>query len=172
METDGLSVQGETPPQAIALEELHPHQREAVSLVEEILQSARLEANIVVRSIQDSYLSVEMLGTDIQATFGRNGQGLDALQLLCNTILSYRGEHNLRLMLDAEGYRFRRAETLRQRALDLAIEVKGSNREAEIGPLPPHERRLIHTALADDPDISTYSEGEEPYRKIVISPRH
>jgi spoIIIJ-associated protein len=98
------------------------------------------------------------------------GQGLDALQLLCNMILPRHMETDVRLMLDAEGYRGRRAESLRQRAVDLAKEVKERNQEAELEPLPAHERRIIHAALSDDPDVSTYSEGDEPHRRIVISP--
>jgi spoIIIJ-associated protein len=98
------------------------------------------------------------------------GQGLDALQMLFNMILPRGATSDVRLMLDAEGYRERRANSLRQRALDLAAEVKERNQEAELEPLPSHERRIIHSALSEDPAVSTYSEGDEPYRRVVISP--
>ena len=99
------------------------------------------------------------------------GQALDALQLLANNILARRTDTDVRMILDADGYRERRAEALRARAREIAKEVKQRNEEAELEPLPPHERRIIHTALADDPDIRTYSEGDEPGRRVVISPR-
>lgn len=149
---------------------LNPDQQRALTLVQEICAASGLDARAVVRSAQRPYLNIELLGSDIRATFGRMGQSLDALQLLCNMILPRHAETDVRLMLDAEGYRERRAETLRQRAMDLAREVKERNQEAELEPLPAHERRIIHAALAEDPSISTYSEGDEPHRRIVISP--
>ena len=150
---------------------LNPDQQIALTLMEEICASTGLEARAVVRSVQKPYLNIELLGEDIRTTWGRMGQGLDALQFLCNTVLSRRVGSDVRLLLDAEGYRERRAESLRQRALELAEEVKSRNQEAELEPLPAHERRIIHAVLADDPDISTYSEGDEPGRRVVISPR-
>ena len=155
----------------VEVDTLNPDQRKALTLVEGICASSGLDARAVVRSVQRQYLHIEMLGEEVRTTFGRMGQGLDALQFLCNMILS-RGEgSDVRLMLDAEGYRERRAASLIQRAVELANEVKVRNQEAELEPLPAHERRIIHAALADDPDISTYSEGDEPGRRVVISPR-
>jgi spoIIIJ-associated protein len=129
------------------------------------------EVRPVVRAIQGSYLHIELVGSDVGATWGRSGQALDALQFLANMILSRNRGSDVRLMLDADDYRARRAEALSIRAIELAREVKARNEEAELEPLPAHERRIIHSALADDPDISTYSEGDEPGRHVVISPR-
>src|SRR5450432_3361625 len=150
--------------------ELNPDQRRAFDLVQGLCEASGMEARAVVRSAQKPYLHIELLGADIQTTFGRMGQGLDALQMLCNMVLPRNMDTDVRLMLDAEGYRARRADSLRQRAVDLAREVKERNQEAELEPLPAHERRIIHAALSDDPDVSTYSEGDEPHRRIVISP--
>jgi spoIIIJ-associated protein len=150
---------------------LNPDQSKALALVEGICAASGLGARAVVRSVQRQYIHIEMIGEEVRATFGRMGQSLDALQFLCNMILS-RGEGSeVRLMLDAEGYRERRAASLIQRAKELANEVKARNQEAELEPLPAHERRIIHAALAEDPEISTYSEGDEPARRVVISPR-
>lgn len=154
----------------MAVEDLNPDQRRAYDLVQGMCEASGMDARAVVRSAQKPYLHIELLGSDIQATFGRAGQGLDALQLLFNIVLPRHVESEVRLMLDAEGYRGRRAEALRIRAVDLAREVKERNQEAELEPLPAHERRIIHAALSDDPDVSTYSEGDEPHRRIVISP--
>jgi|SRR5579871_1359486 len=150
---------------------LNADQQTAIALMEQICASSGLEAHPIVRSVQKHYMNIELLGDDVRMTWGRVGQALDALQFLSNTILSRRVSSDVRLLLDAEGYRERRADSLRQRALELAEEVKSRNQEAELEPLPAHERRIIHAALADDPDISTYSEGDEPARRVVISPR-
>jgi spoIIIJ-associated protein len=146
-------------------------QRAGLDLMEEICAAIGHGTSAVVRDVQGSYLHIEMVGGDVAATWGRSGQALDALQFLANMILARHHAGEVRLMLDADNYRARRAEALRVRAIDLAREVKERNEEAELEPLPAHERRIIHSALADDPDVSTYSEGDEPGRHVVISPR-
>ena len=155
----------------IAEEALNDDQRIALKIIQEVCEVSSLGAHAVVRSIQKPYISIEILGGDVRETLGKMGQGLDALQFLCNTIIARRVSTDVRLLLDAEGYRGRRAEALKKLATDLATEVKLRKEEAELEPLPAHERRIIHAALADDPDISTYSEGDEPGRRVVIAPR-
>lgn len=150
--------------------ELTEGETQALRLVEEICAAASLDVSVVVRSLQPPYISIEILGQDAGLTFGRSGASLDALQLLCNMVLPRITGSEVRLMLDAEGYRERRMEALRRRAVDLAREVKERNQEAELEPLPAHERRIIHAVLAEDTEISTYSEGDEPNRRVVISP--
>ncbi|HZT41360.1 MAG TPA: R3H domain-containing nucleic acid-binding protein [Chthonomonadaceae bacterium] len=156
---------------SVDVETLDSDHRAALELMEEICAATGQEVRPVVRSIQPPYLHIELVGDDVRATWGRMGHALDALQLLANMILARRIDTDVRLILDADGYRERRAEALRERAREIAKEVKLRNEEAELEPLPPHERRIIHTALADDPDIQTYSEGDEPGRRVVISPR-
>ena len=148
--------------------EVEGGQQTALDLLEGLCVASGLSASAVVRSAQKPYLQIELVGEDVRSTFGRNGQSLDALQFLCNTVLS-RQAPDVRLMLDADGYRQRRADSLRDQALEAAAEVKKQNIEAEIGPLPAHERRIVHSVLSEDPDITTYSEGEEPNRRIIVS---
>ena len=150
---------------------LSADQQTALAFMEEVCAATGQAVRPVVRATQGSYLHIDLVGDDVRATWGRMGQSLDALQFLCNLILSRRISSDVRLVLDADSYRERRAETLRQRAIELANEVKARREEAELEPLPAHERRIIHAALADDPDIRTYSEGDEPDRRVVISPR-
>lgn len=152
-------------------ETLNTDQRVAYELMVGICGAMEGEVEPVVRSVQGSHLHVELVGSQIAATWGRSGPALDALQFLANMILSRNRGMDVRLMLDADNYRARRAEALTARAIELAREVKARNEEAELEPLPAHERRIIHSALADDPDVSTYSEGDEPGRHVVISPR-
>lgn len=158
-------------PATIDVDTLSDDQKIAYTLMQELCAASDLGATAVVRSLQKPYISIELIGGDVRTTLGRSGQGLDALQFLCNTIVTRRASADVRLLLDAEGYRERRADTLRARARELANEVKLRKEEAELEPLPSHERRIIHAALADDPDITTYSEGDEPGRRVVIAPR-
>lgn len=153
------------------VETLTGDQQEALKLLEEICASSGLDVRPIARSAHAPYFEVELVGSDVAATFARLGQSLDALQFLVNLILGHRLHTDLRLLLDGGEYRERRAESLSKRAIELANEVKARNEEAELEPLPSHERRIIHNALKDDPDIMTYSEGEDPDRRIVISPR-
>ncbi len=150
---------------------LNADQQQALTLIAELCTASGLEIRPVVRVLHPPYMEIELVGEDAGATFGRLGQSLDALQFLGNLILSHRVSSDVRLLLDAAQYRQRRADALRHRATELAREVKARNEEAELEPLPAHERRIIHTVLADDPDIQTYSEGDEPDRRVVISPR-
>jgi len=152
-------------------ETLNPDQRMALTFIQELCAASGLGAEAVVRSAQKPYLQIEIIGENVRQTWGRQGQTLDALQFLCNTVLAHRVSSDVRLMLDAEGYRARRAATLIERARELAREVRERNQEAELEPLPAHERRIIHNALLDEPNITTYSEGDEPERHIVIAPR-
>lgn len=150
---------------------LNEDQQEALTFLAEVCAASGMDIHPVARGLHTPYFEVELMGSDVAGTFGRLGQSLDALQFLCNLILSHRVRSDVRLLLDGGGYRARRAENLRRRAVELANEVKARNEEAELEPLPAHERRIIHTILKDDPDISTYSEGDEPDRRVVISPR-
>lgn len=157
-----------TAPQA---SELTPAQQAGLKLMGEVCVASGLDVHPEVRSIQGPYLHIDLAGPDARATWGRMGQSLDALQFLCNLILSHRVGSDVRLVLDADDYRERRAEALRTKAMELAREVKARNEEAELEPLPAHERRIIHTALVDDPEVSTYSEGEDPDRRVIIAPK-
>ena len=152
-------------------ETLNPDQLLALNFMQGLCTASGLGAQAVVRSAQKPYLQIEIVGENVRQTLGRQGQTLDALQFLCNTVLAHRVSSDVRLMLDAEGYRARRAATLIERARELAREVRERNQEAELEPLPAHERRIIHNALLDEPGIMTYSEGDEPERHIVIAPR-
>jgi len=150
---------------------LKPEHQIAVEVLTGICNCMEQNAYPVVRDVQGAYLNIEIMGDDMRSTYGRLGASLDALQLLSNTIVARRTRGDVRVILDAGGYRERRIETLTERALEMAKAVKEHNQEAEMEPLPPHERRIIHTILMEDPDIRTFSEGEEPNRRIVVSPR-
>jgi spoIIIJ-associated protein len=149
--------------------ELREEHQEALSLMQEICGATGQDIVPVIQFEQGPYLHIELTG-DVQ-NWARSGNALDALQLIANTILGRRVRSDVRLILDAGGYRERRTQMLISQAQEVAAEVKARNEEAAFDPMPPHERRIIHSALVDDPDIVTYSEGMEPNRRIVIAPR-
>ena len=166
------STSGESEPAAsIDPSGLSVDQQQAHRLMEEVCAASGLECAPIVRSLQGAYIYIDLAGPDAHLTWGRMGHSLDALQFLCNLIISHRVSTDVRIVLDSDNYRQRRAHALELKALEIAREVKERQEEAEFEPLPSHERRLIHTLLADDPDISTYSEGDDPDRHVVISPK-
>jgi spoIIIJ-associated protein len=150
---------------------LSSDQQAALTLMEEVCTASGMEVHPEITSIEGSYIHIDLAGPDAAASWGRYGHSLDALQFLCNLIIAHRCSPGIRIVLDSDRYRERRAESLRVRAIELAKEVKARQEEAEIEPLPAHERRIIHAALVDDPDVSTYSEGDEPDRRVIISPK-
>lgn len=109
-------------------------------------------------------------GEDVGLFIGRRGQTIDAVQHLAQRIVFHDGPSDVRVVIDADGYRERRAESLRADADDAADEVLRSGRPVELDPMPASERRIVHEHLRDRGDVETHSEGEEPERRLVVSP--
>ncbi len=143
----------------------------ALQIVSEFCVAAGGLMQAELKERQGSHLLISLNGIEAEETWGKSGQTLDALQLLLNHILAHRLRGDVRIMLDAGNYRTRRIDALKVHARELAAEVKSRNMECELEPLPSHERRIIHSELADDPDVETYSEGNDPDRHVVIAPR-
>lgn len=114
-------------------------------------------------------VTLNIRGEDLGVLIGKHGQTLDALQYLTNLAANHEAEERVRIILDVEDYRKRRTETLTRLALRLADKVKRQGERVVLEPMSPHERKIIHMALQDEGTISTFSEGEEPYRKVVIA---
>lgn len=119
----------------------------------------------------EEYIRMTLNGGNLGSIIGRRGETLDALQYLANLVANKQGGDRKRIILDAEGYRKRREDTLESLAKRLADRVKRNGQPVVLEPMNPQERRIIHTALQNDSRVQTYSEGEEPYRKVVISLR-
>lgn len=109
-------------------------------------------------------------GEDVGLFIGRRGQTIDAVQHLAQRIVFHDGPSEIRVVIDADGYRERRAESLRADADDAAEEVLRSGHPVELDPMPASERRVVHEHLRDRGDVETHSEGEEPERRLVVSP--
>ncbi|WP_425805868.1 RNA-binding cell elongation regulator Jag/EloR [Desulfitobacterium sp. Sab5] len=112
---------------------------------------------------------VNITGAELGILIGRRGDTLEALQFLTNLAVSKKLSEKIRIVVDVEGYRQRREETLIRLAKRLSEKVKRTGNRVVLEPMNPHERRIIHTALQDDTRVSTFSEGDEPNRRIVIS---
>lgn len=110
-------------------------------------------------------------GKDLGLLIGKHGQTLDAIQYLVNLSVNKNQTEKERIIVDVEGYRRRREETLRRLALRIAEKVKREKRKQVLEPMSPQERRIIHATLQDFKDVMTYSEGEDPYRHVIISPQ-
>lgn len=127
--------------------------------------------DVKVTSIVDDEgaLSIDMEGSNMGILIGKRGQTLDSLQYLTNRVANKMQEGYVRVKLDTEDYRRRRKETLENLAKNIASKVKRTRRTVSLEPMNPYERRIIHSALQADPAVSTHSEGEEPYRRVVVT---
>jgi len=114
-------------------------------------------------------VTLNLRGEDLGILIGKHGQTLDALQYLTNLAAHRDSEERVRIIIDVEDYRKRREETLVRLAQRLADRVKLRGEKVVLEPMSPHERKIIHTALQDDLRVTTFSEGEEPFRKVVIA---
>lgn len=146
---------------------------EAIKAVEaflnDTLKAMDMDVEIVSEVDSEGALSVEMKGSNMGILIGKRGQTLDALQYLANRVANKHQDGYVRVKLDTENYRARREETLRHLAKNIAFKVKRTRRAVSLEPMNPYERRIIHSALQSDPAVSTHSEGEEPYRKVVVT---
>lgn len=117
------------------------------------------------------YIHLDVTGQEAGILIGHHGQTLDALQYLCNLAAARTGEQGRRIVLDVEGYRQRRTETLTALAMRLAERVERTGEPAALEPMSAQERRVIHLALQEHPSVTTTSEGEDPFRRVVIQPK-
>jgi len=137
-------------------------------IVTEITEAMGLKAQVLSEE-KDDYLKITLAGENMGVLIGRRGETLDALQYLVNLIANKNAPERKKIIIDAEGYRKRREDTLTSLAYRLAERVKRTKQQVVLEPMNPQERRIIHTALQNDRHVQTLSEGQDPYRKVVIS---
>ena len=135
---------------------------EAMDLKVEIVMTAEENSNVI---------NVDLKGDDMGVLIGKRGQTLDSLQHLVSLVINKHSEEYIRVKLDTENYRERRKETLEQLAKNIAYKVKRTKRPVSLEPMNPYERRIIHSALQDDKFVYTKSEGEDPFRHVVVLPK-
>ncbi|PAV28491.1 protein jag [Virgibacillus profundi] len=143
--------------------------QETEKFIKEVTSNMNIEVDITT-TVDGNHVTFEMNGENIALLIGKRGQTLNALQYLIHLALNKDGKQFYTVTLDAEGYRGRRKETLQSLALKMADKAKRLNKKVALEPMPAFERKIIHSALQERGEVSTYSDGVEPHRHIVIKP--
>jgi len=144
-----------------------------VSFIKNVLDAMDMKDVEVTACVDDEgALSIDMEGSNMGILIGKRGQTLDSLQYLANRVANKAQDGYVRVKLDTEDYRRRRKATLENLARNIASKVKRTRKTVALEPMNPYERRIIHSALQSDPAVVTHSEGEEPYRRVVVTLAH
>ncbi|WP_297714332.1 RNA-binding cell elongation regulator Jag/EloR [Clostridium sp.] len=142
---------------------------DAKTFLVNVLNSMNINADIDIKE-ENNIIKINLKGSKMGLVIGYRGETLDSLQYLVSLVVNKNHENPYKkVVLDAENYRHKREETLINVAQKTAYKVKKSGRPYKLEPMNPYERRIIHSALQEYTDINTYSEGEEPFRRIIIS---
>ena len=142
----------------------------AKEFLNNVFEAMQLEVNISIDfDEEEKTLSIDLAGPEMGVLIGKRGQTLDSLQYLTNLAVNRSSENYTRVKIDTEDYRRRRKETLENLAKNMASKVKRTKKAVTLEAMNPYERRIIHSALQNDNSVTTHSEGEEPYRYVVIT---
>lgn len=142
----------------------------AVAFLDKVFDAMNLKVDIKLDYDEaESQMAVDLSGDEMGLLIGKRGVTLDSLQYLLSLVINKNTENYVKIKLDTENYRERRKETLENLARNIAHKVKRILRPVYLEPMNPYERRIIHSALQKDKYVETHSEGEEPYRKVVIT---
>jgi spoIIIJ-associated protein len=142
--------------------------QKATNLLKNIFRAMQMQVGIDANE-KDHEIQINLEGSDLGILIGRRGETLDSLQYLVNLSVNKNQEVRKKIIIDIEGYRRRREETLQKLALKLADKAKQRGRNVVLEPMSSQERRIIHTVLQGRDDVYTFSEGEDPCRKIIIA---
>ena len=146
---------------------------DAVKFLTDVFKAMKLEASINVEfDAVENELSIDVKAEDMGVLIGKRGQTLDSLQYIVSLAINKDSNEYVKVKLDSENYRIRRKETLENLARNIASKVKRTGRQVSLEPMNSFERRIIHSALQGDPDCETFSEGNDPYRKVVVKPKN
>lgn len=141
-----------------------------VEFLSSIFDAMKMEVEILVAVNEEEHIiEVELKGDDMGILIGKRGQTLDSLQYLTNLAINKHSDEYYKVKIDTEDYRKRRKETLENLAKNIAYKVKRTKRPVPLEPMNPFERRIIHSALQNDRYVTTHSEGDEPYRHVVVT---
>jgi spoIIIJ-associated protein len=154
---------------AVKVEELSLEDK-AKNFLNDLFAAMKMEVVITVSyNEEEKEMDIDLAGDEMGVLIGKRGQTLDSLQYLVSLIVNKDEEDYIRVKVDTENYRERRKETLENLAKNIAYKVKRSRRSVVLEPMNPYERRIIHSALQNDKYVTTHSEGEEPFRKVVVT---
>ena len=154
----------------VKVTEVLDEKKKVESFLQVIFEKMRLNPEYTITE-ENGSLQVRLVGKDLGIMIGRRGETLDSLQFLLNLYINKSSEGYKKVVIDIEDYRKKREETLYTLAEKLSGKVKRTGRKVSLEPMSPQERRIIHMALQDNRSVNTYSEGEEPFRRVVIAPK-
>lgn len=138
--------------------------------LQKVFEAMNLQVDILIDKDEDNNtFNVELKGNEMGVLIGKRGQTLDSLQYLTNLAINKNAENHMKVKIDTEDYRKRRRETLENLAKNIAYKVKRTKHSVSLEPMNPFERRVIHSTLQNDKFVTTHSEGEEPYRHVVVT---
>ena len=142
----------------------------AKNFLKDVFAAMNMQVVIDVKyNEEEKSMDIELSGDEMGVLIGKRGQPLDSLQYLVSLVVNKEMEEYIRVKIDTENYRQRRKETLENLAKNIAYKVKKTRRPVSLEPMNPYERRIIHSTLQNDKYISTHSEGDEPYRRVVVT---
>lgn len=157
-------------PAVIRAKKVETIDEKATDFLESVFDAMGLQVEIDVKlNEEEKELDVNLSGEEMGILIGKRGQTLDSLQYLVSLVVNKEAEDYLRVKLDTENYRERRKETLETLAKNIAYKVKRTRRSVALEPMNPYERRIIHSAIQNDKYVFTRSEGEEPFRHVVVA---
>lgn len=142
----------------------------AKNFLVDVFAAMNMEVVITVKYNEDEKeMDIDLAGDEMGVLIGKRGQTLDSLQYLVSLVVNKESDDYIRVKVDTENYRERRKETLENLAKNIAYKVKRTKRSFSLEPMNPYERRIIHSALQNDKYVTTHSEGEEPFRRVVVT---
>lgn len=142
----------------------------AIGFLNDVFKAMEMNVDIEIEYNEtENQMNIELAGDEMGMLIGKRGVTLDSLQYLVSLVINKKSEEYIKVKIDTENYRQRRKETLENLAVNLAHKVKRIRKSVVLEPMNPYERRVIHSALQNDKFVETHSEGEEPYRKVIIS---
>lgn len=144
----------------------------AQGVLEKILSLIPVEATVTAERLDEGRISLTISGDRSGLLIGRKGKTLDAIQFIVNKIVSKALDKKVDILIDSENYRTRRTESLSQLAKKMGDKVRRAGKAVTTAPLNPHDRRIVHLTLKDDPDVETRSRGEGLLKRVVIVPKH
>ena len=154
---------------AVKMEEMSVEEV-AENFLSDVFKAMSMNVAVEVRYQEDEKtMDIELSGEEMGVLIGKRGQTLDSLQYLVSLVVNRETEDYVRVKVDTEDYRQRRKETLENLAKNIAYKVKKTRRPVSLEPMNPYERRIIHSALQNDKYISTHSEGDDPFRRVVVT---
>lgn len=145
-------------------------EQKAIRFLQQFLEELHLESTVKILKKNTSMIVIGLEGKNMGILIGRKGETLDAIQYLVNIIANKGRQHYIKVLVDTENYRAKRETDLKTLVFEMSQKVKQSHKPVVLEPMNPYDRRIVHATLQEDPLVRTYSEGKDPFRKVIIIP--